>query len=339
MLPTLVADSWFTLGPALVIIAGGAENFAWSQWPIYLAALVTEVLFDLGASIVRAWVKFGTRSSLELPLGWTWAADISLFPLGLVIAAAAVRYPGLILIVLSPVAMLLLFARERQQRLEQTQALSTAYRGTALLLGDVVETDDHYTGTHSRDVVDLSLGVADALALSSAQRRNVEFAALLHDVGKIRVPKEIINKRGPLDDSEWEIMRSHTIDGEQMLSQVGGTLSQVGRIVRSSHERYDGDGYPDRLAGEAIPIEARIVTVCDSFSAMTTTRPYRAALTVAQAIAELRRCSGSQFDPRVVEAFLRLLRGSATAPDYTRSPASGERVQRRRTMDPELTSL
>jgi HD-GYP domain-containing protein (c-di-GMP phosphodiesterase class II) len=233
--------------------------------------------------------------------------DVSLFPLGLVIAAVAVPRPGLIVLALSPATMLLLFARERQQRIDQTQALSTAYRGTALLLGDVVEADDHYTGTHSRDVVDLSLAVADALGLSSAQRRDVEFAALLHDVGKIHVPKHIINKPAPLDGAEWEIVRAHTINGEKMLKQVGGTLSHVGRIVRSSHERYDGDGYPDGLAGEAIPIEARIVTVCDSFSAMTTTRPYRVALTLAQAVAELQRCSRTQFDPVVVDALVRLL--------------------------------
>jgi HD-GYP domain-containing protein (c-di-GMP phosphodiesterase class II) len=305
MLPTLIADSWFALGPALVIVLAGAEHFAWSHWPVYAAALIAEVLIDLVASLIWAWIESGTSSSAQLPLlAWTWAVDVSLFPLGLVIAAVAVPRPGLIVLALSPATMLLLFARERQQRIDQTQALSTAYRGTALLLGDVVEADDHYTGTHSRDVVDLSLAVADALGLSSARRRDVEFAALLHDVGKIHVPKHIINKRGPLDEPEWEIVRAHTINGEKMLKQVGGTLSQVGRIVRSSHERYDGAGYPDGLAGETIPVEARIVTVCDSFSAMTTTRPYRVALTLAQAVAELRRCSGTQFDPVVVDALI-----------------------------------
>jgi HD-GYP domain-containing protein (c-di-GMP phosphodiesterase class II) len=308
MLPTLISDSWFTFGPALVIVLAGAEHFAWSHWPVYVAALLAEVAIDLVAALIWAWVESGTSSSAQLPLlAWTWAVDVSLFPLGLVIAAVAVPRPGLIVLALSPATMLLLFARERQQRIDQTQALSTAYRGTALLLGDVVEADDHYTGTHSRDVVDLSLAVADALGLSSAQRRDVEFAALLHDVGKIQVPKHIINKRGPLDGAEWEIVRAHTINGEKMLKQVGGTLSHVGRIVRSSHERYDGEGYPDGLAGEAIPIEARIVTVCDSFSAMTTTRPYRVALTLAQALAELQRCSRTQFDPVVVDALVRLL--------------------------------
>jgi putative nucleotidyltransferase with HDIG domain len=198
--------------------------------------------------------------------------------------------------------VLAVLSHERQARIGQALELSEAYQGTALLLGDVVEADDAYTGSHSRGVVELSLGVADKLGLDLRQRRDVEFAALLHDVGKIAVPKEIINKQGPLDDEEWRIMRRHTIEGEEMLNRVGGVLSRVGRIVRSSHEHYDGSGYPDGLAGEQIPIEARVVTCCDAFSAMTTTRSYRRAMSFDAAIAELRACAGTQFDPRVAEA-------------------------------------
>ena len=146
------------------------------------------------------------------------------------------------------------------------------------------------------------MAVGERLRLSAAQLRNLEFAALLHDVGKIAVPKEIINKPGPLDDEEWKIMHRHTIEGEEMLKRVGGVLTQVGRIVRSSHEHYDGSGYPDGLAGDEIPIEARIVTCCDAFSAMTTTRSYRKAMPLESAIAELRACAGTQFDPDVAAA-------------------------------------
>jgi putative nucleotidyltransferase with HDIG domain len=166
----------------------------------------------------------------------------------------------------------------------------------------VVEADDAYTGSHSRGVVELSLAVSDRLGLEHRQRRNVEFAALLHDVGKIAVPKEIINKPGPLDAEEWQVMYRHTIEGEEMLNRVGGALAEVGRIVRSSHEHYDGSGYPDGLAGEEIPIEARIVTCCDAFSAMTTTRSYRKAMPLEAALTELRECAGTQFDPQVAEA-------------------------------------
>jgi HD-GYP domain-containing protein (c-di-GMP phosphodiesterase class II) len=141
------------------------------------------------------------------------------------------------------------------------------------------------------------------MGLDSRARRNVEFTALLHDVGKIRVPKHVLNKPGRLDAEEWKILHRHTIDGERMLRQVGGSLANVGQFVRSSHERYDGDGYPDRLAGEEIPIESRIVSVCDAFNAMTTDRPYRAAMSAADALDELRSQAGRQFDPNVVSAF------------------------------------
>jgi HD-GYP domain-containing protein (c-di-GMP phosphodiesterase class II) len=209
-------------------------------------------------------------------------------------------------------AMLWLFARERQERMTETMALGTAYRGTAMLLGDVVEADHHYTGMHSRDVVELSLSVADHLGLDATQRRNVEFGALLHDVGKIHIPKEIINKPGKLDEAEWELMRAHTIDGERMLQQVGGLLANVGHIVRATHEHYNGAGYPDGLVGEKIPIEARIVCTCDAYSAMTTDRSYRKAMPKTKALEELRRCAGTQFDPKVVTAIESLVGPSVT---------------------------
>jgi putative nucleotidyltransferase with HDIG domain len=307
MLPLPFADSWFTIGPVLVIVLGGAQHFAWSHWPVYVAALAAQIACDMGASVGLDWAGEGTSPRVHLPLlAWIYLVDVTLAPLGLLIAAAAVQRPALVLLALSPIAILWLFARERKQRLDETLALSTAYRGTAMLLGDVVEADHHYTGAHSRDVVDLSLSVADELGLDPTKRRNAEFAALLHDVGKIHVPKEIINKPGKLDEQEWQIMRRHTIDGERMLTQVGGLLASVGRIVRASHEHYDGGGYPDGLAGEAIPIEARIVCACDAFSAMTSDRSYRKAMAKADALAELQRCAGSQFDPTAVAAIRKL---------------------------------
>jgi HD-GYP domain-containing protein (c-di-GMP phosphodiesterase class II) len=134
--------------------------------------------------------------------------------------------------------------------------------------------------------------------------RNLEFSALLHDVGKVAIPKEIINKPGKLDPREWDIIKTHTTEGQKMLDRIGGFMGDVGRIVRSHHERWDGGGYPDGLAGEEIPIEARIVTACDSYSAMTTTRSYREAMPRVAAIAELRAHAGTQFDPVVVDALL-----------------------------------
>jgi HD-GYP domain-containing protein (c-di-GMP phosphodiesterase class II) len=208
--------------------------------------------------------------------------------------------------VLPLVALLRVFSHERQRRLDHALELSGAYRGTAFLLGDVVEADDAYTGSHSRHVVDLVLAVADALKLPEAERRDAEFVALLHDVGKIRIPASIINKPGALDAEERAVIETHTIEGERMLDRVGGLLGHVGRLVRSCHEHWDGNGYPDRLAGEDIPRVARIVCACDAFSAMTTDRPYRAARTEDEALEELRRCAGTQFDPQVVAALARV---------------------------------
>jgi HD-GYP domain-containing protein (c-di-GMP phosphodiesterase class II) len=142
------------------------------------------------------------------------------------------------------------------------------------------------------------------VGLDDAQRRRVEFGALLHDIGKIAVPKEIVNKPGPLDDAEWAVIRTHTVEGQRMLERVGGLMADVGVVVRASHERWDGGGYPDGLAGEGIPVEARIVCCCDAFSAMTTNRPYRPAMPVADALDELRRCAGTQFDPAMVTALV-----------------------------------
>ena len=179
------------------------------------------------------------------------------------------------------------------------------------MLGDVVEADDSYTGEHCKGVVLLALEVASELGLDAEQRRNVEFAALLHDVGKIAVPKEIVNKPGKLDEREWAIIRTHTLEGQRMLERVGGFMREVGEIVRSSHERWDGGGYPDGLRGEEIPLEARIVSCCDAFNAMTTTRSYRAAMPVAAALAELNDNAGTQFDRRVVQALVRVIDKSA----------------------------
>ncbi len=163
--------------------------------------------------------------------------------------------------------------------------------------------------SHSRDVVELTLQVANRLELDANELRQAEFVALLHDVGKVRIPNEIINKPGPLTPEERGIMNAHTIEGEKMLDQVGGLLGEVGRLVRSCHERYDGAGYPDGLAGTEIPLVARIVCCCDAFHAMTSDRAYRKALPRETALAELRDNSGTQFDPQVVAALVAVVHG------------------------------
>jgi putative nucleotidyltransferase with HDIG domain len=231
-----------------------------------------------------------------------WTVDVLLSPVGMV-AALASADRRFAFVLLFPLALLMgVFAQERRARLDQQIEMSRTYRRTALLLGELIGEDDEYTGAHSQGVVSLSVAIADELRLGEEQRRLVEFGALLHDVGKINVPKEIVNKSGALSDEEWNVMRRHTIMGQRMLDRVGGALKGVGEVVRASHERWDGTGYPDGLAGDEIPMAARIVCAADAFSAMTTDRPYRAARDREYAIAELRAQSGGQFDPAVAEA-------------------------------------
>jgi HD-GYP domain-containing protein (c-di-GMP phosphodiesterase class II) len=258
--------------------------------------------------VAREWLRDGALPRLSVRLlGPVYLTDLCLSPVGLAIAFAQVGQPAAAVVVALPLSgLLMFFARDRRARMAAAVELSHAYRGTALLLGDVVEADDAYTGSHSRDVVELVMAVGPRMNLDEDQLRRLEFAALLHDVGKIAIPNEIINKPGPLTDEERAIINTHTVEGERMLVNVGGVLAEVGRIVRSCHERYDGLGYPDGLAGTEIPVEARIVACCDAFNAMTTDRPYRAALPLREALGELRAHRGTQFDPQVVDALIEI---------------------------------
>jgi len=260
---------------------------------------------DFSASTLRYAIAREASLSAQLRESWgVYLIDAALSGVGLLAAEQINTTPTAVLLLVPLLAVLAFFAHERRHRLQSLLELGHAYRGTALVLGEVVEADDGYTGEHSKSVVTLALEVAEKLNLGPQQRQNLEFGALLHDVGKIAVPKRIINKPGPLDPEEWVIIKTHTIEGQRMLDRVGGFMHEVGLIVRSHHERWDGDGYPDGLSAEAIPLEARIITCCDSWNAMRTDRPYRPALSHDAALAELRSNSGTQFDPRVVDALL-----------------------------------
>ena len=192
---------------------------------------------------------------------WVYGVDAALSCVAVVVAEDMQTVPAAALAPLPLLALFAVFARERRERLESLLELNNAYRGTALVLGDVVEADDGYTGEHCKSVVGLALALGETLGLDAERQRNLEFAALLHDVGKIAIPKEIINKPGKLDPHEWQVIKTHTIEGQKMLDRVGGFMRQVGLIVRSHHERWDGTGYPDGLAGEEIPLESRIIAL------------------------------------------------------------------------------
>ena len=308
-----LANAWHAVGPALVLGVAGVGDPELGQWPLYVAALASQFVFDLGSATARGWLAYGSLPRRHMrAMVAVYPMDAALAPVGLAIALAGATSSYAFLLGLPLVGLLAFFARERRTRLEQALELGQAYRGTALLLGDVVEADDAYTGTHSRDVVELSVAVADELGLGAQERRDTEFAALLHDVGKVRIPNELINKAGPLSPAERELMNTHTLEGERMLDRVGGLLADVGRIVRSCHERFDGNGYPDGLAGDEIPLVARIVSCCDAFNAMTSDRSYRKALPRGFALAELRANRGTQFDPRVVDALAAVIERDAS---------------------------
>jgi hypothetical protein len=299
----LLVNSWHSVGPALVLGLAAADPAAWNHWPLYLAALASQFACDLASSGTRERLALGLpfRSQLRF-MRWAFVVDAALAPVALAVVLIQPRHEYSFLLVMPLVGLLFAFARDRETRIDQALELRHAYQNTAFLLGELVESNDAYTGLHSRQVVGLAVAVAGSLGLGPGERRQTEFAALLHDVGKIRMPTDIIKKPGALTDEERLVLRRHTIEGERILGQVGGLLGDVGRIVRSSHERFDGRGYPDGLAGDRIPIAARIVSCCDALSAMVTDRPYRRALAVEDAIAELRADSGQQFDPRVVAA-------------------------------------
>jgi len=311
---TAPGNSWFALGPALVLVLAG-DHHPIGRPDVLALALAAQFAGDFLSNLLRERMRGGpTAGELAREVSRIYLMDLALSPVGLAVAFATIQHRWAVLSVLPLFGVMSVFSREREARMEQLIELNDAYRGTALVLGDVVEADDAYTGEHCRGVVRLSLAVARALKLDAERCRNVEFGALLHDVGKIAIPNEIINKPGKLDEHEWAIVKMHTIEGQRMLETVGGVMRSVGRIVRSSHEHWDGAGYPDGLRGEAIPLESRIVSACDAFDAMTTTRSYRKGMSIDVAVAELMANSGTQFDPAVVAAVLEVLERPSPSP-------------------------
>jgi diguanylate cyclase (GGDEF)-like protein/putative nucleotidyltransferase with HDIG domain len=199
-------------------------------------------------------------------------------------------------------------------QLEEVTPEETERRDAVSALAVTLGERDRYTGDHSEEVLKLVEGVARSLGLDDEEVDRIKAAALLHDIGKVAISDDILNKPGPLDDAEWNVMKDHTVIGERILRAIPG-LGSVARIVRHEHERWDGGGYPDGIEGEAIPIGSRIILACDAYHAMTSDRPYRDSMTHAEAVAELSRHAGTQFDPQVVEVLvgqLYLIRQSGT---------------------------
>jgi diguanylate cyclase (GGDEF)-like protein len=197
-------------------------------------------------------------------------------------------------------------ARLALQNAESYETLERTFLSTVETLVNALEASDERASMHGRRIADLASKVGVELGFGPAAARRVELGALLHDIGKLGVPEAILTKPAPLTDAERAVVEQHPILGERILEPIA-QLEEVRRIVRSAHEHFDGTGYPDGLAGEEIPIESRIVLVCDAYHAMTTDRPYRRSIGVEEAKVQLRDGSGTQFDPSVVAALLRVL--------------------------------
>jgi HD-GYP domain-containing protein (c-di-GMP phosphodiesterase class II) len=303
-----LADWWPILGPTLILglFAPGPPSSDHVGW--YVAAIGSEMVLGFLNVVIGDVLMYGTSSLQTIRIaGWAYGIGMILTPVAYMTAVVAVKEPIALFSVVPLLWLLTVFSRERKERYAAALELSQTYRGTVMVLSDVVEADDGYTAFHCRSVVELATAVGQELKLKPDQLQELEIAALLHDVGKIAIPKEILNKPARLTDAEFELMKTHTVEGQALLDRIGGRLARVGTIVRSCHERWDGRGYPDGLLGEEIPLAARIVFCCDAYSAMTTNRPYRKAMPREEAVAELRANAGSQFEPRVVDALISVL--------------------------------
>jgi HD-GYP domain-containing protein (c-di-GMP phosphodiesterase class II) len=188
---------------------------------------------------------------------------------------------------------------------EHVESLERTFVSTVEALANALEASDEYTSSHARWITDVALLVGRSLQLDRETMKRLELGALFHDIGKIGIPSEVLRRPGPLNDAEFELVKEHPVLGEKILAPIE-RLADVRPIVRSCHERWDGRGYPDGKRGEEIPLESRIVFVCDAFHAMTTDRPYRKRLSQVEAIGRLREGAGTQFDPAVVETFAQL---------------------------------
>jgi response regulator RpfG family c-di-GMP phosphodiesterase/signal transduction histidine kinase len=194
------------------------------------------------------------------------------------------------------------------------------FLSTVKSLASAIDAKDEYTRHHSTRVTDFSLKIAAKMGFSEKELGDLELAALLHDVGKIAVPESILNKPGKLTDEEFTLIKEHPARGEAILSPVI-ELKEISRVVRAHHERYDGRGYPDRLKGREIPIGARIMTIADTYDSITSERPYRKAASHRYAVKEIISCSGTQFDPEVVENFLEIAGTFVQGKDQDNEPS------------------
>ena len=239
--------------------------------------------------------SYGSRWSVPLSAG----DGVALGSLQVFEQAPAAPAPATVSLARSYAAVIALGLERLQHRSPGPGRLE----GVIAALTCALDTCDEYTARHSEETSDLAARVAKRLGVDRMGRKLVFNVASLHDVGKLGIPTQILQKPGPLTKAEQEIMRRHPVIGERILRAIP-ELAEVAKAIRHEHERWDGAGYPDGLSGEEIPLASRIVLACDAWHAMTSDRPYRAAMERHEAVRELRRCAGSQFDPMVARALL-----------------------------------
>jgi len=273
---------------------------------MYTGGLRSHILPIFVAPAVFMAAAYGVRAGAAIALFTAATATLPLFlsgwngPYARMVVVLAV---STMLCAYIPAQVRLALLREGERRRQQQEE---SYVATIGALAAALDAKDRYTEAHSRETAQLAVNVGKRLGLEGEKLRLLEYGALLHDVGKIGIPSYILQKPGPLTPEEFAIMREHPVIGERILASVP-FLASLGPIVRAEHERWNGTGYPDGLKGEEIPIESRIIHACDAFHAMASDRAYRKALPLDAIIAEFRKGSGEQFDPRVVEVMLDLI--------------------------------
>jgi putative nucleotidyltransferase with HDIG domain len=313
------ADSAFALGPALVLVLADAQLPGWSHLPVYAVALAVQITGDTAISALRIGIGLGIPvREVIAEMRLARRVDVLLFPVGLLAALAAADAPAGALLVLALIPLLVGFGREREASIERSLELGRAYRGTALLLRDLLEEDDEYTGHHTEDVVELAVKVAEEMGLDEDARRETEMGALLHDVGKIAVPDSILNKPGRLTVEEFAEMRKHPVHGARILANIKSPLvAAVLPGVQYHHEKWDGTGYPEGLSGSGIPLLGRLLGVADFLDALASERAYHAGKPIAEVVQLIADGAGVHFDPEIADAVVRLHARGALNVDET----------------------
>jgi HD-GYP domain-containing protein (c-di-GMP phosphodiesterase class II) len=286
------------LGVASVALVGIGDHVSVGLSFLFLPAAVVMVFF---------WDDLFVKVTVMLPLTIAYVAVPAIWGNQEALIEALTTLP---LLLGSSMILGAMFNRFRTASVEQAR-----FRGTITALLMALDARDDYTAEHSSEVLSLVMAVSEDLGLDSRETLHTADVALLHDIGKIGIPNEILEKPGALSADEWTVMRRHPVIGERILNEVPG-FENVANAVRHEHERWDGAGYPDGLRAEEIPVASRIVLACDAYHAMISDRPYREPLSDAQAREQLRVNAGTQFDPGIVDALLAALeaRDGKTAP-------------------------